>query len=209
MRKSKFLKNGKPIAKCTDDEINQVYSIARAFADRKGRPWLRDEFASALMEDIFKSGYLYYNLHWRWARFLKEYIGDLKNKKGRAKSRARCKPVSIEKLSDDSTTKYSVPVDPTPLADKSDGLASAAKHLKKSQERMSLILLIKWGFTIYEIAEVLGVTHQRVQQILESAYTLLKARKIVLPEGIDEWESPSQLPPWQSKKPAVPTSSAT
>lgn len=183
MRESYSVKNAKPIANCTDKELQAVYGYAKNHAVRMKRPEMGDDFGSFLMEDLVKQGTLRYNLHWRWAEFLKLNVGNLGHKKGRAKAKARLRPVAIEKLSDDGSTRYSVPVSDKPLPDTSDTVEYLANRFK-GPERIALVLYVQWGFKYVEIAHAMGVTVQRVQQILHDAFLTAKIRGFVVkPKG--------------------------
>lgn len=179
MRTSKYVLNKKPMSECSDKELKEVMSIARMHACRKGREHMADDFASYLMEDLLKQGYLNYNLNWRWAQFLRENVGNLKHKKGRAKAFARTTAVPIESLSDGaskSKLSYIVPVDPQPLPDTSEPSSHLAAKTKTLHERAVVVLKTKWGFTNAEVGEVLDVSPQRVAQIQDALTLRAKAK---------------------------------
>lgn len=162
MRTSDAVKKAKKLRKCSNEELMQVGIYARMMAKRKNKPYLADDFASYVFEDLSRQGTLCYNLSWLWANFMRnEAGGNLKNKKGLAKARARDKlSVPVEKASE--------VVDNKPLPTDEIAWGQMLKALEPPV-RASVVLKYKWGMTNREIGEVLGVSGQRIEQILQKA----------------------------------------
>lgn len=158
MRLAESVRNAKPISQCTDAELKKVRDIAKQHAKRKGRRHLADDFASFLLEDLARQGTLRYNLHWRWAHFLRTEVANLRCKKGRAKGLAVTKPVPIEKAIHIRAEE--------PLADEKLHWKDMLKSMDRDL-RLVAVLTFKWGFTLEEISEVMGCTRQNVQQLGE------------------------------------------
>jgi hypothetical protein len=167
-RKSKFVQQAKPLAECTQREIELAGHAAVQHAIRMGRPHLAQDFKSFLYEDLVQQGTLYYNLRWRWASFLKRELGNLSNKKGSARAKAN----SIGRVDIDATvttedgSELQLQLeDPSPRADEPN-LTKQIWEGFEGRDRAIIVLYVKWGLTIYEIAECFGCSPQNIQVLL-------------------------------------------
>lgn len=140
-------------------------------AKRRGREGYGDDFASYVLEVIIKQGYLKYNLKWLWSSFLRDTVGNIANIKGRAKSEANFNPIEVEKAFGVSDTSVIPPDESLAFADIIDRY--------EGNERIILVLRFKWDFSEAEIAQVLGLSHQRVHQISSKLYRNMELRKVV------------------------------
>lgn len=170
--RSKYAMQAKPIGEATHKEIQQALGFARAHAARNNKGYLSEDFASHLMEFLVNQGTLYYNIHWVWEAFCRKDIGDLKHKKGKAKAEALTfKRVSITKVTnahDQEVNHKAINealIDPKPAPDQPDRIKELADNFKES-ERVIMVLHYKWEFTLDEIAEVIGVSRERIRQRL-------------------------------------------
>lgn len=183
MRLAPAVLSAKPLADCTTAELKQVMEIARMHANRKFKPYLADDFASYVMEDLTKQQFLKYNLTWLWATFLRKELGNGKqqnksgkvNKKGEAKRQARLYPVDIDKVAPLIKDEGTSP-------DESDPLNVVLSHFK-DRERAILCLYVKWGFTYDEIGHAFGFSRTRAGQIVQALEDKIRIKKLVVPKN--------------------------
>lgn len=149
--------NAKVLKDCTGKEVDEVRRLARIHASRNKRPQLADDFASFVMEDLVKRGAMIYNMHWLWCHFLRLELGNMSNKKGKAKLRGGFLPMQIEEARHVSDKSAESPEDRIAFQER--------VRRMEIQRRVTTVLYFKWGFTFAEIGDVLGVSGERAAQL--------------------------------------------
>lgn len=172
----------KRIPKSTNDitvrDVRLLRGLALAHAKKRGRPHLGEEFVSFAYEAMVKQGYWKYRISWIWSTFLRDTLGNMTNKVGKAKSEANSnmKPMDKEVFRVKDTT-------PEP-----GHRLEWAEFLKELDVKTRVIAALRYefDFTNVEIGQVLGISHERVRQVADEMLGRMRKGKLPVPAFRDK-----------------------
>jgi len=156
----------KKIEKADPEKLQRLRMSAIRYACTKGYAQDSEDFASHVLIQALHQPTV--NLKWLLSGYLAETKGNYKTLKGAEKNSKERWQQHIEEYPDTESPNAGVQVGETPT-DSMAILRALDGVVLTLQERACFVLSIQFGLRGIEIAMVLDVTHQRVQQILVAA----------------------------------------